>query len=206
MADERIGDFLERLASRSATPAGGAVAALGAAHAAALLAMVARYTSGPTHAAVATEVGEITRRADELRARAHRLAIEDETAFEQVAAAHALPGTNETERQSRRVAVERALVAASWPPAELAALTREVVSLAEQLEPIAHRSVRSDLGAACDAAAAAASTSRTNVEANVHGNPDGSARDRLLHCVAGVEETMVRAAAVTAAVRGELVP
>jgi len=49
MRDETIASFLTRLAARSAAPGGGATAALHAAQAAALLAMVARYSDGPRH-------------------------------------------------------------------------------------------------------------------------------------------------------------
>ena len=46
MHDEKIGDFLARLADRVPAPGGGATAALHAAQGAALLGMVARYSSG----------------------------------------------------------------------------------------------------------------------------------------------------------------
>src|ERR1700727_215132 len=47
--DESIGSFLTRLAARSAAPGGGATGALHAAQAAALLAMVARFSDGPPY-------------------------------------------------------------------------------------------------------------------------------------------------------------
>ena len=46
ISDEKIGDFLARLAARVPVPGGGAAAALHAAEGAALLGMVARYTTG----------------------------------------------------------------------------------------------------------------------------------------------------------------
>ena len=46
VSDEKIGDFLDRLGDRVPVPGGGAAAALQAAQGAALLAMVARYTTG----------------------------------------------------------------------------------------------------------------------------------------------------------------
>ena len=47
MRAETIADFLDQLAARLPTPGGGATAALDAAQAAALVAMVARYSQGP---------------------------------------------------------------------------------------------------------------------------------------------------------------
>ena len=46
IGSETISDYVARLASRQPTPGGGAAAALHAAQGAALVAMVARYTSG----------------------------------------------------------------------------------------------------------------------------------------------------------------
>ncbi|WP_411142455.1 cyclodeaminase/cyclohydrolase family protein [Streptomyces sp. x-80] len=51
MRDEKISDFLARLADRLPAPGGGASAALHAAQAAALLGMVARYSTGEKYAA-----------------------------------------------------------------------------------------------------------------------------------------------------------
>ncbi|MGH3280617.1 MAG: cyclodeaminase/cyclohydrolase family protein, partial [Trebonia sp.] len=49
MRDESIESFLTRLASRSPVPGGGAAGALQAAQAAALLAMVARFSDDPRY-------------------------------------------------------------------------------------------------------------------------------------------------------------
>lgn len=50
IATEPIDRYLERLASREPTPGGGAVGALHAAQGAALIGMVARYTTGAGYA------------------------------------------------------------------------------------------------------------------------------------------------------------
>ncbi|MGH3176044.1 MAG: cyclodeaminase/cyclohydrolase family protein, partial [Streptosporangiaceae bacterium] len=49
MRDDTIAAFLDQLAARVPAPGGGATAALHAAQAAALLAMVARYSDGPRY-------------------------------------------------------------------------------------------------------------------------------------------------------------
>ena len=64
MRDETIGSFLTRLAARSAAPGGGTTGALHAAQAAALLAMVARFSDGPRYDAEA--VGRVRAAADGL--------------------------------------------------------------------------------------------------------------------------------------------
>ena len=70
-------------------PGGGATAALHAAQAAALVAMVARYSDGARYDAGL--MGRIVTEADGLRAEALRLAEADAEAFGAVAAAYRLP-------------------------------------------------------------------------------------------------------------------
>jgi formiminotetrahydrofolate cyclodeaminase len=64
MRDETIAEFLTQLASRTSAPGGGAAAGLHAAQAAALIAMVARYSDGPRRDPAA--VGRIRAAADGL--------------------------------------------------------------------------------------------------------------------------------------------
>ena len=76
-----VTDFLDRLAARTPTPAGGSVAALCTAQAAALVAMVARYCETPA----------LVERAERLVSQARQLVVDDERAFGAVADAWALP-------------------------------------------------------------------------------------------------------------------
>src|SRR5271169_2959447 len=89
MRDETIASFLTRLAARTAAPGGGATGALHAAQAAALLAMVARYSDGPRYDAEV--VGRVRAAADGLADEAVDLAVADEAAFQKVVAAYQLP-------------------------------------------------------------------------------------------------------------------
>src|ERR1700744_2587835 len=104
MRDDTITAFLDQLAARVPAPGGGATAALHAAQAAALLAMVARYSKG-------AEMEHITARADELRRDALALADADAEAFGAVAAAYALPRDSET----RSAVIGRGLAGTSRP-------------------------------------------------------------------------------------------
>ncbi|MGD0245338.1 MAG: cyclodeaminase/cyclohydrolase family protein [Streptosporangiaceae bacterium] len=88
MRDDTIADFLERLAARVPAPGGGATAALHAAQAAALLAMVARYSDGARYDAV--RMGAIVKEADAIRATALGLAEADAAAFGAVGSAYRL--------------------------------------------------------------------------------------------------------------------
>ncbi|HSU09646.1 MAG TPA: cyclodeaminase/cyclohydrolase family protein, partial [Pseudonocardia sp.] len=81
MFDARMSDWLDQLAGRTPAPGGGAVAALCAASAAALLEMVANYTTGNKWADREGTMKAIVTETAELRARAAQLAVDDAAAF-----------------------------------------------------------------------------------------------------------------------------
>ncbi len=159
-------DFLERLGARSATPAGGSVAALCTAQAAALVAMVARYC----------ESAPLVEAAEELVARGVQLAADDEAAFGAVAAAWDLPRDD----ASRRTAVERALLGAAEPQARVVETAVEVLVLVDRLRPAARAGVRADLVAAAEVARAGSAIARMNVESNLRTLPDSEQRSGML--------------------------
>jgi len=202
--DETVGGFLAKLAARTAAPAGGAVAALNAAQAAALLAMVARYTTGPRYAAVAHTAEHVIREAEQLRAECTDLIAADAAAFGSVAAAYAFPKDTAEQQAARSAAIAAALVTATEPPAAVIAAAARLLDMAEALRPAGNRTVLGDLAAAADAARAAAATSRVNVEANLTGITDTAARERYGEVIAGVDALLARADAVTSAVRADL--
>ncbi|SEO14910.1 Formiminotetrahydrofolate cyclodeaminase [Actinacidiphila rubida] len=204
MHDQTIGGYLERLAAREPAPGGGAAAALHAAQGAALLGMVARYTTGEKYGSHADEIERITLAADELRARALQLAEDDTQAFGAVADAYGLPRADDAQKALRSQAIALALAGAARPPAEVVAAAAAVVGLAEALLPIANPSVVTDIAAATEAARAAATTARVNVEINLAGIRDEADRADLAATTAEVDVIASRAEAVTAAVRRQI--
>lgn len=185
-------------------PRGGASAALHAAQAAALLAMVARYSTGEKYAAHQSVVERIIRESDALRGRALTLAEQDAAAFTAVTDAYRLPAGDDTAKAARSAAIARALVDAARPPAEVITAALDVVELAETLLPIGNPNVITDIAAAAEAARAAATTARVNVEVNLTGIREERTREALLADTARVDEIAARAERVTAAVRVEL--
>ncbi|WP_329566106.1 cyclodeaminase/cyclohydrolase family protein [Kitasatospora sp. NBC_01266] len=204
MRDDSISEFLDRLADRVPAPGGGASAALHAAQAAALLAMVARYSTGEKYAAHQSVVERIIRESDALRGRALTLAEQDAAAFTAVTDAYRLPAGDDTAKAARSAAIARALVDAARPPAEVITAALDVVELAETLLPIGNPNVITDIAAAAEAARAAATTARVNVEVNLTGIREERTREALLADTARVDEIAARAERVTAAVRVEL--
>jgi formiminotetrahydrofolate cyclodeaminase len=194
ISSETINDYLSRLASRQPTPGGGAAAALHAAQGAALVAMVARYTTGAKFEQHAALVARITSAADHLVVEALRLADADEHAFQTVIDSYKLPSDTDELKSARSAAIQDALVQAAQTPAQLIRVAGEVVSLATDLLDAANPNVISDVAAAADAARAAATTARVNIDINVVAIKDSAARSRLAGQTDGLEDNVVLAA------------
>jgi formiminotetrahydrofolate cyclodeaminase len=202
MRDETIGSFLTRLAARSAAPGGGATGALHAAQAAALLAMVARFSDGPRYDA--ETVGRVRAAADGLADEAVSIAVADQAAFEVVIAAYGLPRETQEEKAARSAAIADALSGAARPPADLMAASVRLVGLAEELFPVANKNVTSDIAAAAAAISAAAVTAQLNIEANLAGVKDEALRKELSATAALADGVTDRAGRVIEAVREEI--
>ena len=198
MRDDTIAAFLDQLAARVPAPGGGATAALHAAQAAALLAMVARYSDSARYDA--SLMGRIVAEADSLRTDALALAEADAAAFGAVASAYRMP--RETEGRSEAIAA--ALAGAARPPADVVRTALLLISLAEELLPAGNRNVITDVAAAAEAARAAAVTARLNIEVNLKGIKDQVLRDEFAAAAAAVDTIVARADEIVAAVRAEI--
>jgi methenyltetrahydrofolate cyclohydrolase len=202
ISGEKISDFLDRLAERVPAPGGGAAAALQAAQGAALLGMVARYTTGPEFAGHQLVISRVIAEADELRGLALRLAEADEDAFLAVADAYRLPAAGtEDEESARASAIAHALVNAAWPQARVISLAGMVVDLAEALAVIGNRNVIADVAAAAEAARASAATARVNVEINLGSIADEQVSLDMIAETGKADDIITRAGQVTEAVR-----
>jgi len=198
MRDDTIAGFLEQLAARVPAPGGGATAALHAAQAAALLAMVARYSDGPRYDAV--RMGVIITEADAIRAKALELAEADVAAFSAVTEAYRMPRSD----SGRPEAIAAALAGAARPPAGVLRMSYLLIQLAGWLLADGNRNVITDVGAAAEAARAAAVTSRLNIEVNLRGITDAVLRDELAEAARVADTVVERADSIVAAVRAEI--
>ncbi|MEV6558918.1 cyclodeaminase/cyclohydrolase family protein [Nocardia sp. NPDC051756] len=200
-----LAQYLDDLAAKIPAPGGGAVAALHAAQAAALVAMVARYTTRAKDADNRPVVDRIIEAADAARARSLALADADAAAFTAVGAAYKLPKTTPAEIAERTATINAALVEAARVPAAVVDEADEVLSLATELFPIGNPNVVTDIGAAADACRAAAGSSQLNIEINVASLP-AEEGDRFAPVLLRIEELVARAdglhADVVHAVRG----
>ena len=212
MRGETVEYFLGQLAARVPAPGGGATAALHAAQAAALVAMVARYSNGTRYDA--DLMARIITEADGLRDEALTLAEADAEAFGAVSAAYQLPKETTELLQARSAAIAEALIGAARPPADVIRVARRLVELAEDLLPAGNRNVITDVAAAAEAARAAAVTARVNIEVNLRGIKasatgasaiGASAIGAELTATAAItDEIIARADRIVAAVRDEI--
>jgi methenyltetrahydrofolate cyclohydrolase len=197
--------YLSDLAGKVPAPGGGAVAALHAAQGAALVAMVARYTTRAKDAEHRPVIDRIIEAADAARGRALALVDADAAAFTAVGHAYKLPKTTDEETAARNAAITAALIEAARVPAAVVDEADEVLSLAAELLPIGNPNVVTDIGAAADAARAAASSSQLNIEINVASLP-AEEGDRFATVLIRIEEISARASGIYAdvlhAVRG----
>ena len=202
MRDDTIAAFLDQLAARIPAPGGGATAALHAAQAAALLAMVARYSNGARYNAEL--MNRIVTEADELREDALALAEADADAFGAVAEAYRLPRETEQEQSARSASISSALAGAARPPADVVRTALLLTSLAEELLPAGNRNMITDLAAAAVAARAAAVTARLFIEINLKGIIDQVLLDEFGATAAVADMVVARADQLVAAVRAEI--
>ncbi len=175
-ADMPVGRFAALLADKVPSPGGGAVAAVTLAHAAALGAMVLRYTVG--RAAFAAHESHNTvalSRLDALRESALQLADRDATAYAKLAALWKLPAGDPTRERDFPGALAEAIEAPR-------AIVKGAASAAEVLHALSERTnprLGSDLAIAANLAAAAADAAAWNVRVNLPSMTDREAASRL---------------------------
>lgn len=201
-----LGGFLDALASGSATPGGGSVAALAGAQAAALVAMVCNLTIGKkAYAAFEPEARALLAQAEVLRVQLQDFIQADTDAFDALMAAYKLPKATESEQAARKAAVQAATIKATEVPLAMAAAARAVLPLCAPLARSGNRSAVSDVGAAALAVRAAVPTALLNVDINLGAIEDAAfaeqARARAAELLEGLDEGV---AAVVSTVRARI--
>ncbi|MFD1213124.1 cyclodeaminase/cyclohydrolase family protein [Arthrobacter sp. GCM10027362] len=201
ISSETIEGYLARLAARQPTPGGGAAGALHAAQGAALIAMVARYTTGAKYADHAEDVERIIAGADVLIPAAVRTANADEEAFAAVIKAYGLPADSEDNRALRTRAIQDALAQATEPPRNLINLAGQIIDLGHELADFGNANVISDVAAAAEAARAAIATAMITLEINIKAIKDPGLQDALRADVLRAEQVVASADDLSGRVR-----
>ena len=204
IGEEKIGDFLDRLAGRMPAPGGGAAAAFQVAMAAALLGMAARYASGGGDAGDEEVIGGVVTKLDELRAIALRLAEADAEAFAAAAGAYRLPDSTVEDQAARAAAITGALINLTWPSAKVISLAAMVVDIGGALAAASGRSPMSEVAAAAEAARAAVAIARVNIEINLAGITDEQASLEMIAETGNAGHIIDRAGQLSDAVREQI--
>jgi len=188
-----LAGFLERLAAGTPTPGGGSAAALGGALGGALLQMVCRLTIGrdearPHEAALGALLGQ----AADLQARLLDLVDEDAAAYDEVMQALRLPKGTEDEKAARRMALQRANLAATDSPLRAAEACHALLGLAAELAATGNRNALSDIGSAAQLAQAGLRGAVMNVRINLPGLGDPAQAQQFETRVGTLEEEGAR--------------
>lgn len=197
--------FLDDLADGTATPGGGAVAALNGAQAAALVSMVCRLTLGrKKYAAVAETIQGLLDRAEILRGHLLDLIDRDIRAYDGVMAAYRLPKDTEAQARARDEAIQQALREATLTPLATMAACVEVLELCPTLLAHGNPNAASDAAAAAACAFAGLEIAADNVRINLPSITDAAfvtaCTDKLQTLLAAGEQAR-RAARALAATR-----
>jgi formiminotetrahydrofolate cyclodeaminase len=173
--DSTLHEWSDAVAAASATPAGGAVAALASALAGALVAMVAGLTiRREKYAAVHGYAEETLQRAEALRNELLDLARQDAIVVAEYMDALTLPQGSEFERTARDAARRAALLEAAHVQLELLDQAAEVADLAEAMVGSGVATAIGDAATAGFLAAAACRSAYWSIRSNLKliGRPD----------------------------------
>jgi glutamate formiminotransferase / formiminotetrahydrofolate cyclodeaminase len=172
---ESLGDFVARVASAEPVPGGGSVAALAGALGAALGQMSIEITKGKK--AFQEHTNRYSRALEELssqRAALLQLVEADAAAYRKVMDAYKLP----KESPERDAAIQAALVHATDVPARTAGLAVQAMTILQDLQPIIHPNVSSDLQVGLQMLRSAIHGGIANMRINIKEISDREARTR----------------------------
>jgi formiminotetrahydrofolate cyclodeaminase len=177
--------FVNAVAEGTATPGGGAVAALAGALSAALAEMVAQLTTGKKkYAEVEVTMRAIAAAAGDLRLRLMSTIQEDIQAFDAVMEAYRLP----KEDAGRPAAIQNALSRAADVPLNVARLALDAMQLAEQVARQGNVNAVSDATVAVFMGAAAVDGAALNVRVNAASLDDANLATRYRNDISAIAE------------------
>ena len=165
---ETLDSFMERLASPSPAPGGGAASAAVSVVAASLVSMVAGLTIGKKGYEGAQEtMKQVLEKSRKLTADLRSLMEEDEAAFNRLFAAWKMPKSTEEEKKRRREAMDIATRGAIQVPWKIAGAAGQVLRLAAAIAAQGNSSAITDAGSALEFSLASIRAALQNVEINL---------------------------------------
>jgi formiminotetrahydrofolate cyclodeaminase len=189
--DSSLREWSDAIAAASPTPAGGAVAALVSALAAALVMMVAGLTTRrEKYAAVHGHAKEVLERAESLRAELLELATYDAEAVAEYMEALRLPQGTEFERTAREAARRATLLEAARVQLELLHQAGEVAALAEAMTGSGVATAIGDAATAAFLAVAAGRSAYWSVRSNLRHLSRAEENRSLIETASGTVELL----------------
>ena len=165
--DNSLQNYLDTLASKSATPGGGSAAALMGAQAAALTSMVCNLTIGkPKYAEVETEMQALLEKSETLRENFTNMIKADVDVFNRLMATYGLPKETDDEKLARSAAIQVVLKDATDVPLVCAKACAEIITLSRIAAEKGSSVVISDAGVAVMSGYAALKSAALNVYIN----------------------------------------
>jgi formiminotetrahydrofolate cyclodeaminase len=165
--DNSLQNYLDTLASKSATPGGGSAAALMGAQAAALTSMVCNLTIGkPKYAEVETEMQALLEKSETLRENFIDMIKADVDVFNRLMATYSLPKETDDEKLARSAAIQVVLKDATDVPLACAKACAEIITLSRIAAEKGSSAVISDAGVAVMSGYAALKSAALNVYIN----------------------------------------
>ncbi len=166
--DQAIQDFLNQLASQSATPGGGSAAAVMGAQSAALTSMVCNLTIGkPKYAAVENDMLVLLKQSEALRERFTAMIKADVEVFNRVMASYGMAKQTEEQKILRNAELQAALKEATEVPLACAKACAEAIALSKMAAEKGNVNVVTDAGVAVMSAYAAMKSAALNVYINI---------------------------------------
>jgi len=165
--------FSDNLAARTATPGGGSLAALMVADAAALLCMVARFSTGEAYAEVSSAMEARCAAGERVRQRALELVDLDARSYDAVSAAFKLPKADDEQKSVRSAAIQAASKGALETPLETMERACEVLECLVATTAGSNKNLVTDLASGGLAAHAGLEAAWLNVRINA-----GSIKDK----------------------------
>lgn len=166
--DGPITQFMDKLASGSPEPGGGAACALASAIGAALVSMVANLTVGKEkYKDVQGDIAELLESTERVRRNLQDLVQKDTEVYGVLAGAFKMPRETDEEKSSRKEAIQEALLDATMVPYRIAESALEVAVLSETAAEIGNVNAVSDAGVAVLLAEAGAQSAALNVKINL---------------------------------------
>ena len=168
LADLKVTEFIDLLASDAPAPGGGSAAALEGAIGAALTAMVCGLTKGKkkfaefNDLAVETEVKALA-----LKDRFVDVMDRDTEAFNVVSAAFGMPKETDEEKAARSAAIQKGLEGCTATPFEMMEIAVETLELTDSILGKSNDSAASDLGVSALSLRAAVQGAWLNVLINI---------------------------------------